>query len=361
MAACRQPAHKLAFGKAHFETSDSSSAKWCSGCEPRHLWTWLYPSMFPVCDRATPSKDVIAAPLSRVSALKIARFSSATSARSSWSTMRSDSRMLASVSSCAVSSRPKGSRSPYGISVSMSIGLSTFSGAASLGSGSLISYTSLGSFGGSSSLCFLWPFFPPWPCFLPSSESWSPCFSSSSASSATSPPSFTTRLTIFESASSCCCSRWRTTSRKRSSSALSSSWLTAASLPCSSISFSMSSISPICFSCTVPDSRLRISCSSSRISASSLLRSMDCLDSDSIFCLSLSNFLRRASSCCAASVLFPLPNWWSLEASRKCSSAFFSACVWLSDKLSSASIRVSCKASCACFRAAFACLVMRME
>mmetsp|Transcript_20118 Transcript_20118/g.45708 ORF Transcript_20118/g.45708 Transcript_20118/m.45708 type:complete len:283 (+) Transcript_20118:183-1031(+) len=77
--------------------------------------------MLPVCERATPSKDVMAAPRRRVSARKTARFSSATSARSNWSTMRLLSSMADSVSSWAVSSRPKGSRSPKGISVSTSM------------------------------------------------------------------------------------------------------------------------------------------------------------------------------------------------------------------------------------------------
>mmetsp|Transcript_59274 Transcript_59274/g.176335 ORF Transcript_59274/g.176335 Transcript_59274/m.176335 type:complete len:244 (+) Transcript_59274:168-899(+) len=89
--------------------------------------------MFPVCERATPSKDVMAAPRSRVSARKTARFSSATSARSSWSTIRLLSSMADSVSSCAVSSRPKGSRSPNGISVSMSMLPLAWAGASSSG------------------------------------------------------------------------------------------------------------------------------------------------------------------------------------------------------------------------------------
>merc|ERR1719277_69169 len=87
-------------GKAHLVMSDSSSAKWCNGCVIRHLCTLAYSSMFPVCERATPSKDVMAAPRSRVKARKTERFSSATSALSIWSTMALLSRMDDSVNSC---------------------------------------------------------------------------------------------------------------------------------------------------------------------------------------------------------------------------------------------------------------------
>merc|ERR1719515_572162 len=87
-------------GNAHFEMSDSSSARWCRGCVFLHLWTLLYSSTLPVCALATPSNDVIAAPRSLVKARKTARFSSATSALSNWSTISSDSLMLDSVSSC---------------------------------------------------------------------------------------------------------------------------------------------------------------------------------------------------------------------------------------------------------------------
>merc|ERR1719486_832013 len=75
-----QPQKSALSGKAHFEMSDSSSARWCSGCVLRHLCVLLYSSIFPVCERATPSKEVIAAPRSLVRALKTALFSSATSA-----------------------------------------------------------------------------------------------------------------------------------------------------------------------------------------------------------------------------------------------------------------------------------------
>mmetsp|Transcript_41369 Transcript_41369/g.115226 ORF Transcript_41369/g.115226 Transcript_41369/m.115226 type:complete len:287 (+) Transcript_41369:227-1087(+) len=89
--------------------------------------------MFPVCDRAMPSKDVIAAPRSRVKARKTARFSSATSARSNWSTMASLSRIELCVSSWAVSSRPNGSKSPYGISEESISGAAAAAGAAGFG------------------------------------------------------------------------------------------------------------------------------------------------------------------------------------------------------------------------------------
>mmetsp|Transcript_19396 Transcript_19396/g.44122 ORF Transcript_19396/g.44122 Transcript_19396/m.44122 type:complete len:314 (+) Transcript_19396:176-1117(+) len=91
--------------------------------------------MVPVCDLAMPSKAVRAAPRKRVNARNTARFSSATSARSSWSTIWLLSEIERSVSSCAVSSRPKGSSSPYGIWVSTSmprcIGRSAFETGAS--------------------------------------------------------------------------------------------------------------------------------------------------------------------------------------------------------------------------------------
>merc|ERR1719198_1464499 len=86
-------------GKAHLEMSDSSSAKWCRGWVLRHLCVLLYSSMFPVWERATPSKEVMAAPRRRVSARKTERFSSATSARSSWSTISSLSLIEDSVNS----------------------------------------------------------------------------------------------------------------------------------------------------------------------------------------------------------------------------------------------------------------------
>mmetsp|Transcript_53932 Transcript_53932/g.175406 ORF Transcript_53932/g.175406 Transcript_53932/m.175406 type:complete len:293 (+) Transcript_53932:106-984(+) len=109
-------------GKAHLETSASSLAKCMIGCCLRHWVFRANSSTLPVCARATPSKLVMAAPRSRVSARNTARFSSATSARSSWSTIASLSVIEASVSSCAVSSRPNGSRSPYGICMSFASG-----------------------------------------------------------------------------------------------------------------------------------------------------------------------------------------------------------------------------------------------
>mmetsp|Transcript_38808 Transcript_38808/g.101127 ORF Transcript_38808/g.101127 Transcript_38808/m.101127 type:complete len:352 (+) Transcript_38808:264-1319(+) len=90
--------------------------------------------MLPVCDLAMPSNDVMAAPRSLVRARNTARFSSATSARSSWSTIWSLSLMELSVSSWAVSSRPNGSRSPYGISASMSMPSSRAAGRAPMSS-----------------------------------------------------------------------------------------------------------------------------------------------------------------------------------------------------------------------------------
>mmetsp|Transcript_45467 Transcript_45467/g.132341 ORF Transcript_45467/g.132341 Transcript_45467/m.132341 type:complete len:283 (-) Transcript_45467:221-1069(-) len=92
--------------------------------------------MFPVCERAMPSKEVMAAPRSRVRARKTARFSSATSARSNWSTMASLSLMDCCVSSCAVSSRPKASRSPNGISAVLISGVAGAAGAAGAAAGS---------------------------------------------------------------------------------------------------------------------------------------------------------------------------------------------------------------------------------
>mmetsp|Transcript_25373 Transcript_25373/g.48569 ORF Transcript_25373/g.48569 Transcript_25373/m.48569 type:complete len:236 (-) Transcript_25373:96-803(-) len=125
---------KSAFGNAHLETSASSCARCRIGWALRQEFFLAYSSMLPVCARATPSNEVIAAPRSRVSARKTALFSSATSALSSWSTISLLSAMEDSVSSCAVSSRPKGSICPKGICVSMSKAL--FDAGASLGSSS---------------------------------------------------------------------------------------------------------------------------------------------------------------------------------------------------------------------------------